>query len=145
MPIAYNASTDKLRNALERTPHVNHVEVRQEINDAHNGGYIWIMTFISNIGAQPSFLVDTSNLVGTNPGGFLLTRTVTGVKPEAYDVTIIQDPTTTSLDIQNLKTGKPYFIRVSSLLDKGVSLPMNSIPIAIAPGGTPAKVSPPNI
>ena len=145
MPIAYDASAAELRNALERVPHVNHVDVRREINDADEDGFFWVVTFISNVGMQPSFSVDTSNLIGYNPNGFTITRTVDGVKPEDYDVTIIRDLATTSVDIKDLTTGKPYYIRLSSISNKGVSLPTNSVPIAIAPGGIPGKVSPPSI
>jgi hypothetical protein len=59
MPIAYDATADKLRNALERMPHINQVEVCQESNDAHNNGYVWIVTFKSNMYLQPAFLVET--------------------------------------------------------------------------------------
>ena len=145
MPIAYDATADELRNALERMPHINHVEVRRESNDAHDNGYVWIVTFMSNMGPQPAFSVDTSNLVGTNPLGFTLTRTVHGVPPDDYDITIIQDPTTTSFDVEHLLTGKLYYLRVSSITDIGVSLPKDSVPIAIAPGGVPGKISPPSI
>jgi len=62
-----------------------------------------------------------------------------GVKPEDYDVTIVEDLATTSVDIEDLTTGKPYYIRLSSISNKGVSLPTNSVPIAIAPGGIPGK------
>lgn len=143
MPIAYGASAAELRNALERMPHVNHVDVRREINDADEDGFFWVVTFISNVGMQPSFAVDTSNLIGYNPNGFTITRTVDGVKPEDYDVTIVEDLATTSVEIANLTTGKPYFIRLSSISDKGISLP--NVHIAIAPGGIPGKVSPPSI
>ena len=110
MPIAYDATADELRNALERMPHINHVEVHRESNDAHDNGYVWIVTFMSNMGPQPAFSVDTSNLVGTIPLGFTLTRTVHGVRPDDYDITIIQDPTTTSFDIEHLLTGKLYYL-----------------------------------
>ena len=72
MPIAYDASAAELRNALERMPHVNHVNVCREINDADEDGFFWVVTFISNVGMQPSFSVDTSNLIGYNPNGFTI-------------------------------------------------------------------------
>lgn len=63
------------------------------------------MTFISNVGMQPSFSVDTSNLIGYNPNGFTITRTVDGVKPEDCDVTIVEDLAMASVEIENLTTG----------------------------------------
>ena len=89
-------------------PHVNHIEVRREINDADEDGFFLVVTFISNVGMQPSFSVGTSNLIGYDPNGFTITRTVNGVKPEDYDVTIIQDLATTFVEIESLTTGKPY-------------------------------------
>jgi hypothetical protein len=59
---------------------------------------------------QPAFSVDTSNLVGTNPLGFTLTRTVHGGPPDNYDFTIVQDTTTTSFDVKHLLTGKLYYL-----------------------------------
>ena len=97
------------------------------------------------MGPQPAYLVETSNLVRTNPLRFTLTCTVHGVPPDDYDFTIIQDPMTISFDVKHLLTGKLYYLRVSLITDKGVSLPINSVPIAIAPGGLPGKISPPII
>ena len=94
------------------------------------------------MGPQPAYLVETSNLVRTNPLRFTLTCTVHGVTPDDYDFTIIQDPTTASFDVKHLLTGMLYYLRASSITDKGVSLPMDSVPIAIAPRGVPGKISP---
>ncbi len=104
------ATAYNFRNALERMPHINHAEVCRESNDAHNNSYVWIVTFKSNMSPQPAFLVDTSNLVGTNPLGFTLTRTVHGGPPDDYDFTIVQGTTTTSFDVKHLLTGKLYYL-----------------------------------
>ncbi|KAL7541113.1 LOW QUALITY PROTEIN: hypothetical protein ACHAXR_012985 [Thalassiosira sp. AJA248-18] len=144
MPIAHDATAEEVRNALEQMPNVNHVEVRRETEDAYDG-YQWFVTFTTNIGPQPAFSVDTSYLVGTNPLGFAITRTVAGISPDDYAVTVIQDPTVTSFDMENLLTGKPYYIRVSSITDKGESSPVGSLPVSITPGGVPGEISPPGI
>ncbi|KAL7442689.1 hypothetical protein ACHAXH_009869 [Discostella pseudostelligera] len=145
VPIAFNAIAEEVRNALERLPHVNHVEVRREVDDNYDNGYDWFVTFISNVGPQPAFSVDTSGLVGMNPLGFTITRTVPGVPPSDYNVTIIHDPTATSFDVKNLSPGKPYNIRVSSITDRGDSLSIDSVPATITPGGIPGKMPQPSI
>ena len=145
MPIAYDATVEEVRNALEQMPHVNHVNVRREIDDAFDDGYEWFVTFTSNVGPQPDLSVDTSNLIGTNPLGFTISSVVPGVLPDDYDVTLVQDPTVTSYEMEGLLTGKPYYIRVSSIADQGESLPMDSSPIFIAPGGVPGDIPPPSI
>ena len=145
MPLAFDAKPEELRNALEQLPHVNHVDVRREIDDNSDDGYDWFVTFISNVGPQPAFSVDTSNLVGTNPMGFEITRLVPGVPPEDYNATVIRKPTMTSFDVKNLSPGKPYYVRVSSLTDRGESLPVDSVPATITPGGVPGIMSPPSI
>ena len=99
---------------------------------------------MSNICPQPASSVDSLILVGTNPLGLSITRTVLGVSPDDYDVAIIQDPTVTSFDMENLLTGKPYYIRVSSITDKGESLPVDTMPISITPGGVPGEILPPS-
>ena len=145
MPISYDATADEVLNALEQMPYVNHVEVRREVDNAFDNGYDWFITFKSNVGPQPDFSVDTQNLVGMNPLGFTITRTVPGVLPEDYDVTIIQDPTVTSFEMDNLITGKPYYVRVASIAERGESSPVVSSPISIAPGGVPGDISAPSI
>jgi len=145
MPISHDASAQEVCNALERMPHVNHVEVRREDDDAFDNGYEWFVTFTSNVGPQPDFSVDTSNLIGTNPLGFTITRIVPGVLPDEYDVTLIEDPTVTSHEMDNLLTGKQYYVRVSSIAERGESLPQVSSPLSLSPGGVPGDIPSPRI
>ncbi|KAL7554112.1 hypothetical protein ACHAWF_017504 [Thalassiosira exigua] len=144
MPISHDATAEEVQNALEQMPNVNHVDVRREIHSG-NDGYEWYVTFVTNAGPQPALTVDPSGLVGTNPLGFSITRTVPGILPDDYAVVAIDDPTATSFVMDNLMTGKPYFVRVSSISHKGDSFPVDSYPSSIAPGGVPGEISSPSI
>ncbi|KAL9181119.1 hypothetical protein ACHAXT_009924 [Thalassiosira profunda] len=144
MPIAHDATAAEVQNALEQMPNVNHVNVRREVDDSLDG-FRWVVTFTSNVGPQPAFQVDTANLVGTNPLGFTVARTVAGVLPDDYDATLVQDPAATSVELEHLVTGVTYYTRVFSITDKGESLPVSTQPASITPGGVPGEVSPPGI
>ena len=143
MPISYNASALELRNAIEQMPNVNHVHVRREVVEGFDG-YQWFVTFTSNIGPQPAFSVDATFLIGTNAIAFSATRTVMGVSPDCYFSEKV-DPNSTFLELQGLVTGKPYYVRMSSISDTGESLFIESTPKYLTPGGAPDVVSMPLI
>lgn len=143
MPIAFDASAEEVQNALQQMPNVNHVEVRREIDNVD--GYQWFVTFVSNEGPQPSFTVDYSHLVGANTAGFSVARSVLGVLPESYASFTIADPTVSTFDLTNLQTGRPYYVRVSSVSDAGESRAVDTLPAFITPGGVPELLSSPSI
>ena len=143
MPISFDASALELQNALEQMPHINHVHVRREVVEGFDG-YQWFVTFTSNVGPQPVFSVDATFLIGTNPIAFSTTRTVTGILPHCYFSEIV-DPNSTSLELQGLVTGKPYYVRMSSVSDTGESSLIESTPKYLTPGGSPDAVSLPLI
>ena len=128
-PISFDASAKEVRNALARVPEVNHVHVRRETVEGSDG-YQWFVKFISNVGPQPTFSVDTTSLVGTNPTAFLVSRSVAGVLPDCYS-SVIVDPSVASFDLQDLVTGKQYYARDTSILDTGESelVPDGVLPI----------------
>ncbi|KAL3797523.1 hypothetical protein HJC23_009887 [Cyclotella cryptica] len=144
MPLPFDASAEELQNTLEQMPYTNHVQVRREVAEV-SGGYRWFVTFSSNVGPQPAFSVDTTYLVGANPSGFTVTRSVTGTVPDCYLSVIADDPTATTLQLHDLVTGKPYYIRVASISDSGESEQVESIPTYITPGGVPDPVAIPHI
>ena len=140
--ISYDATESDLQSALEQIPYVNNVEVRREI-DANSSGHLWFITFTSNIGPQPSFSVDTSNLIGLNPIAFSINRDVTGAFPDDYHAMILQDPSATSYNLTDLDTGKMYYVRISSIADGGKKMSAPTPQEECAPGGVPGKVMPP--
>ncbi|KAL7514942.1 hypothetical protein ACHAXN_013076 [Cyclotella atomus] len=143
VPISFDASADELQNALERMPNVNHVQVRRDVVD-NTEGYQWFVTFTSNVGPQPAFSIDTTFLVGANQDAFSANRIVAGVLPNCYSTFLVQ-PTSTSLELQDLVTGKAYYVRVASISDSGESDLVASTPISISPGGVPDPVSLPHL
>eukprot|EP00956_Cyclotella_meneghiniana_P022416 scaffold42451_cov66-Cyclotella_meneghiniana.AAC.3 len=142
-PISFDASAEEVRNALERMPDVNHVHVRREIVEGSDG-YQWFVTFISNVGPQPTFSVDTTFLVGTNPMAFSVSRSVAGLLPDCYSSALV-DPSVTSFELQDLATGKLYYARVASISDTGESELVESTPKSIIPGGVPDPILLPRI
>ncbi|KAL7473049.1 hypothetical protein ACHAXS_013421 [Conticribra weissflogii] len=145
-PISYHASAEEMKNALEQMPHVNHVAVRREIDDSYiNDGFKWVVTFLTNVGDQPDFFAETSKLIGTNPLGFITRSLIDGIPPNGYQSFIIDDPEATSYKLGNLQTGRPYYVRVASISDKGESLHIGTSPTYLAPGGIPEQISSPTM
>eukprot|EP00985_Skeletonema_marinoi_P002205 scaffold893_cov143-Skeletonema_marinoi.AAC.9 len=138
--ISYDATASDLKSALEQMPYVNNVEVRREVVDDNPDGFLWFVTFTTNVGPQPSFSIDTSNLIGLNPTGFSITRDVPGELPDDYDVIFVQDPSMTSFNLTDLETGKMYYMRISSMADEGKRVSLPTPPSECAPGGVPGQV-----
>ncbi|KAL7444023.1 hypothetical protein ACHAXM_009254 [Skeletonema potamos] len=143
--ISHDATASDLKSALEQMPYVNNVEVRREVDDDIPDGFLWFVTFTTNVGPQPSFSVDASKLIGLNPTGFSITRDVQGELPHDYDAIVVQDPSTTSFNLTDLETGKLYYVRVSSMIDEGKKISVPTVPVECAPGGMPGKVSMPHM
>ncbi len=74
-----------------------------------------------------------------------VTRSVVGILPECYSSVVVDDPMTESLELKNLITGKPYYIRVASISDAGESSLVDSEPKFITPGGVPDPIALPHI
>ena len=135
--ISHDATAPDLKSALEQMPYVNNVEVRRDYNP---DGYTWFVTFTTNLGPQPAFSVDTSNLVGLNPTSFSITRDVPGELPDDYNAVVVQDPSTTSFNLTDLHTGKMYYVRISSMMDEGKKISVPTSPPECSPGGVPGEV-----
>ncbi len=138
--IAYDATASDLKSTLEQMPYVNNVDVRREVDDNNPDGFLWYVTFATNVGPQPSFSVDTSNLIGLNPTGLSISRDVPGELPVDYNVVAVQDPSMTSFNLNDLETGKMYHVRISSMVDGGKKLSLPTLPVECAPGGVPGQV-----
>ena len=138
--ISYDATASDLKSALQQMPYVNNVEVRREVDDDNPDGFLWFVTFTTNVGPQPSFSVDTSNLIGLNPTGFSITRDVPGELPDDYDVIVVQDLSMTSFNLTDLETGKMYYVRISSMVDEGKRISLPTPSSECAPGGVPGQV-----
>ena len=138
IPIPYDASADVLQNALQRMPGVNSVEVRRE-SDVSQSGFDWFVTF-GNKGQQAGFSVDTTNLIGANPDGFVISIDVTGELPRDYNFAVIADPSVSTFDIGGLSPGQPTYVSISSISASGRSQPVQAQPLAVSPGGVPGPV-----
>jgi len=138
IPIPYDASAADLQNALQRMPGVNSVEVRRE-SDADQSGVQWFVTF-GGKGPQAGLSADTTNLVGINPDGFVISRDVLGEFPRDYNFAVITDPSTSTFDIGGLSPGQPTYISISSIGPSGHSQPVQAQPSAVSPGGVPGPV-----
>ena len=77
--LPYNASAGDVKAALEAVPGVGIVDVARSA-PAVDGGFTWVVTFVSAVGPQAPLEMDVGGLAGTFVAGSV-TRTVPGVAP----------------------------------------------------------------
>ena len=146
--LPHDVSAHELRIALENMDSVGQVEVRREDGDpAGTDGYKWYITFLTNVGPQPSLSVDTEALIGTNdPAGFRVSKLVVGISPDNFSQITISDPATTVVNITGLDTGVEYHVRVrANSHDRGSSLAVQTTPLFASPGQVPGSPLAPRI
>lgn len=142
--LPYNASALELKTALENIASVGQVHVQRE--DGISNGYLWIITFLTNFGPQPSFTVNTDALVGTNPDGFRRSTVILeGQFPDRFSAVQVLDPSTRALNLTGLDTGTNYYVQIRSNGDRGSSLPVDTEPLSASPGDVPDSPLPPRI
>ena len=134
--LPHDVSAQGLRDALEQLPSVGKVDVRRETNSQY--GFQWVVTFLYNMGPQPMLEIDTSFLIGANPGGLVSNILSHGVFPDNYKAIAVTDLSNTAVvDLTNLETGSEYFVRIRSKGESGESVPAQSVPQYLAPGEVP--------
>ena len=148
--LPHDVSASELRIALENMDSVGQVEVRREDGDpagSSTDGYKWYITFLTNVGPQPSLSVDTEALIGTNdPAGFRVSKLVEGISPDNFSQITISDPATTVVNITGLDTGVEYHVRVrANSHDRGSSLAAQTTPPFASPGQVPGSPPAPRI
>lgn len=137
MNIPYDASALILSNALENMVSIGQVNVMREIGFPH--GYKWKITFVSNAGDQPVFIIDSAHLLGNNTH-VKQREIIKGFLPNNY-LSSIFDSNTTSAIIFGLIPGLKYYVRVRSTNDQGDSIPAETTPEFITPGQAPNSPS----
>lgn len=147
--LPHDVSANDLKVALENMDSFGQVSVRREDagSAGNEGGHKWYITFLTNVGPQPSLLVDTEALLGTNnPAGFRSSKLVEGVAPDNFSQITISDPATTVVNITGLDTAVPYYARVrANSADRGSSLAVDTVPFAASPGQVPGTPPAPRV
>ena len=147
--LPHDVSADDLKITLENMDSVGQVEVRREDagSAGNEDGYKWYITFLTNVGPQPSLLIDTEALLGSNdPAGFRSSKLVEGIAPDNFSQITISDPATTVVNITGLDTAVQYHVQVrANSNDRGSSLAMPTIPFAASPGQVPGTPLAPRV
>ena len=133
-PLNANISASAMKIALEGLDTISEVTVTRFPNGY---GFDWRVTFISELGALQSLLVNDASLTGP----FAAARVSTafqGVLPGNYSSTVVQGGNTRSAVLQGLQQGLSYQIRVRSHNTQGYSYPAASIPPFLSPKTTPS-------
>ena len=130
--IPFDATAKILRDSLERMPFVHKIDVKRKgrVSD----GFVWSITFLSNIGPQPSIEIDVSLLQGVSPSAFLPRKARAGELPQDYRSFDIDNRPVNSPNITGLKTGHHYYVRVRSRNRFGFGLSIATTPSFISPG-----------
>jgi len=104
-PVPWNVDAIKLMHMLENTAGFGRVWVeRTEVNT----GYSWTITFTTNVGDQHSVLVNSLQLLGSDPI-VDVSEIRKGVAPDNYRFVTVTD---TSASFTMLSTGIPWYFRV---------------------------------
>uniref|UniRef100_A0A6U5H1H0 Fibronectin type-III domain-containing protein n=1 Tax=Corethron hystrix TaxID=216773 RepID=A0A6U5H1H0_9STRA len=135
MEIPFDASQQTMEMYIENIVSVGQVQVRR--TPMHPNGYYWYITFVSDLGPQPPFIISTIHLIGTNPSGLSQQVIESGILPENYDVQVVNNSSETSLDFHNLLTGVDYYVRILASSSRGDGELSFTHPSNLSPGGVP--------
>jgi hypothetical protein len=142
--LPYDIPAIKLKSALEALTSIGTVDViRSDVDE--NFGYVWSITFLTELGNRKNMIVDYKALLGTAPTA-KVTNIVQGKPPQFNQGSdglplgskTITDLTSLQHTIQGLKQGVSYFVRVSAMnaigrSDYSLSTPTGLKPIVLPP------------
>eukprot|EP00940_MAST-03C_sp_MAST-3C-sp2_P000562 g562.t1 len=145
--LSFDVSADGLKTALEQLDTIGTVDVSRS-DDDENGGYIWAVTFLTNLGNVPAIVVDERSLTGTVPV-VTVHESVVGREPPFNNgpgglslgsityTDIHRSPMTYRID--GLTQGTAYYVRIAALNSIGhgtslLSTPRYEIPLPQRPG-----------
>ena len=123
--LPHNASSLKVKEALEALPSVSEVDVSRVENLY---GYSWTVTQIGDLGPQPRLQIITRSLTGDSARGDV-SFIQRGRLPEGdgyYGVATMGSSSTFSFVLQGLFTGASYTVRVAPVGAQGKGFPRQS-------------------
>ncbi len=138
--LPFDITASEMRAALSALESISDVRV-QRVGPDVNFCFVWLITFLEDIGDMNLFVADSSDLKGTAPA-VDISEVTTGISPTFdgpdYGSKIIIDPAISSTTINGLKQGIDYFIRVtvSNAMGDGISI------LTTPPSGKPMPRSP---
>jgi hypothetical protein len=122
LPIAFDASRFMLRDSLLNIPQVGRVDVdRSQVGN----GYSWSVTFLTQVGPQPDFVVNTLNLLGSDVS-IAISTLREGVSPVDYAYKTVTS-SESSVIFDGLTTGVVYYSRIVSIDDEGYNSDYSSV------------------
>lgn len=138
--IPHNATAAELEAYLENLPSLGAIHVSRSYDEDYEG-YVWTITFDSDVGDQPGLFANPTGLRCSLPDcGYPNIRIGTifnGLKPDNYTSTIV-DASTSNYVVRKLETGVTYSFRVTAISDRGLG---DMSPIAISiPAGAPGML-----
>ena len=152
LPIAWNANAASLTQSLQTQPGFGQVHVERTLSSAPSPtGYVWTVTFLSNVGDQPSLVANPLNLLGVAASGLSPAVAVStvhqGVQPDNYMSRIVTvgsgaPSTPLSTEFHLLTTGLQWYFRVLATNDMGdgpLSTTVTATPAA--PPGPPSALT----
>ena len=139
-PLPWNIDAPSLQQALLSQPHFGQVHVERSYATP---GYVWTVTFTSNVGDQPPLVVNSIDLLGVHTA--VAVNTVhPGTLPDNYQVRIVTagDGAPLSTDFPLLATGLQWRFRVVATNDIGDGPPSLSVgAVPAAPPGAPSALT----
>ena len=150
LPVSWNFNAATLTQALQAQPGFGQVHVERTLSSTPSpAGYVWSVTFLSNVGDQPSLVANPLGLLGVASAGLwapaVAVSTVhQGVKPDNYMSRVVPvgsgaAATIMSTDFNLLTTGQTWYFRVLATNDMGDG-PLSAI-VTATPAAAPGPPS----
>lgn len=140
--ISFNVSSEELRRSLESMQVIGNVDVRRSA--CYPDGFRWTITFMTKLGPQTPFGINTNSLIGSRPIGFSQAVVRMGVLPSDYQSVKVKYPIS-SIQLPNLLPGVDYYVRVTASNDHGDIFTSVTSPPFLSPGQIPGPPSAPFI
>jgi hypothetical protein len=136
LPIPYNIDAAKLTELIENQPYFGQVKIERT---RVNGGHVWHITFMTNVGPQPLLIVNPLHLLGSDPT-VAVTRLDFGTMPDNYvSATVFPRSGMMSTSFTGLATGLTWYFRVLATNDISDG-PLSSF-VSAVPADVPLAVS----
>jgi len=138
--IPYDATASQLEYALEMLPNIGKLGVVR--SPENHTGYTWTVTFETDVGDQPTVVVNPLNLLGAYPD-VIVSTTEDGVEPDNYmSIEVVPGGATKNQVLFEMLTmGTPYYVRVSAASDRGYGWYGTPLLDPVAPTQAPGTVS----
>lgn len=121
--LPFDASARDVKDALESLSTVGQVGVTRSSAD-ENFGYVWTVTFLTELGSLDLLVFDNEDMTGTMVNG-VVSKLVAGITPPFNSLsfgsnlplgsTIITNLTNLAFSITNLDEGIAYYVRVAAI------------------------------